>query len=282
LRTGIRALIAISIAMAAVAPAAGDDLGTILEDDSTQQDTKHDPITRNPPGLSDSELDARLAFLEERLDDGEMYSKIWQWGWTGGYSLGIVIGVTEAITCCSNRKAGPGNTRDPITGQVFGFHSAKKKRNEQRVTHYVTAVKGVIGTTRMLLMRHPGRHGADAMRAIEGDSREAKLARLTKGEEVLQDVAKTAHRRWSWKAHAGNIGLNLAGAGFIFGFGRESDAWESLGIGIGVGTLQILSAPKRGIQDLDDYETRFGMKTASRFNWTIVPTMGGAALKVTF
>jgi hypothetical protein len=24
------------------------------------------------------------------------------------------------------------------------------------------------------------------------------------------------------------------------------------------------------------------MKTASRFNWTIVPTMGGAALKVTF
>jgi hypothetical protein len=263
--------------MAAVAPAAGDDLGTILEDDSTQQDTKHDPITRNSSGLSDSELDARLAFLEERLDDGELYSKVWQWGWTGGYSLGVVIGVGKAISCCSNRKAGPGTFR--VNG---GFHSRKEKRNEQRVTHYVTAVKGAIGTTRMLLMRHPGRHGADAMRAIEGDSREAKLARLAKGEELLQSVAKTAHRRWSWKAHAGNIGLNLAGAGFIFGFGRESDAWESLGIGIGVGTLQILSAPKRGIQDLDDYETRFGMKTASRFNWTIVPTMGGAALKVTF
>jgi hypothetical protein len=43
-----------------------------------------------------------------------------------------------------------------------------------------------------------------------------------------------------------------------------------------------LSAPKRGIQDLNDYETRFGMKTTSRFNWSIVPTMGGAALKVTF
>jgi hypothetical protein len=223
--------------------------------------------------------------LEKRLDDGEMYSKIWQWGWTGGYSLGVVIGVTKSITCCSNRKAGFGGDDErgpPPRSQVFGFNSRKEKRNEQRVTHIVTAAKGAIGTTRMLLMRHPGRHGADAMRAIEGDSREAKLARLAKGEELLQSVAKTAHRRWSWKAHAGNIGLNLAGAGFIFGFGRESDAWESLGIGIGVGTLQILSAPKRGIQDLDDYETRFGMKTASRFNWTIVPTMGGAALKVTF
>jgi hypothetical protein len=269
LQTGIRALIAISIVMAAVAPAAGDDLGTILEDESTQQDTKRDPLTRNPSGLSDSELDARLAFLEGRLDEGELYSKVWQWGWTSGYGLGIVIGTTQAITCCSNKKAGAAN-------------SVKKKRNEQRVTHYVTAVKGAIGTTRMLLMRHPGRHGADAMRAIEGDTRDAKLARLATGEELLQDVAKTAHRRWSWKAHAGNIGLNLAGAGFIFGFGRDSDAWESLGVGIGVGTLQILSAPKRGIQDLDDYETRFGAKTASRFNWTIVPTMGGAALKVTF
>ena len=195
--------------------------------------------------------------------------RYWQWGWTGGYGLGIVVGVGKSISCCSNKKSGPAN-------------SVKKKRNEQRVTHIVTAVKGAIGTSRMLLSRHPGRHGADAMRAIEGDSRDAKLARLAKGEEILQDVAKSAERRWSWKAHAGNIGLNLAGAGFIFGFGRESDAWESLGVGIGVGTLQILSAPKRGIQDLNDYETRFGMKTADRFNWSIVPTMGGAALQVTF
>jgi hypothetical protein len=255
--------------MAAVAPAAGGDVSTILKDDSTQKNTTHDRLTRNPSGLSDSELDARLAFLEGRLDDGETYAKFWQWGWTGGYGLGVVIGVGQSITCCSNKKSGPAN-------------SVKKKRNEQRVTHYVTAAKGAIGTTRMLLMRHPGRHGADAMRAIEGDSREAKLERLAKGEELLQAVAKSAERRWSWKAHAGNIGLNLAGAGFIFGFGRESDAWESLGIGIGVGTLQILSAPKRGIKDLEDYETRFGMKTASRFNWSIVPTMSGAALQVTF
>jgi hypothetical protein len=269
LRTGIRVLIAISIAMAAVTPAAGADLSTTAQDDSSQQNEKRKGITRNPSALSDSELDARLAFLEERLDDGENYAKYWQWGWTGGYGLGVVIGVGQSITCCSNKKSGD-------------FNSARKKRNEQRVTHIVTAAKGAIGTTRMLLMRHPGRHGADPMRAIEGDSRDAKLARLARGEELLRDVAKAAERRWSWKAHAGNIGLNLAGAGFIFGFGRESDAWESLGIGIGVGTLQILSAPKRGIQDLNDYETRFGMKTASRFNWSIVPMMGGAAIKVTF
>jgi len=246
----------------------GSDV-TILDDGSSQEDPKLAGVTRNPAGLSDAELDARLDFLETRLDDGERYAKVWQWGWTSGYALGIVYGIGQSITCCPNKKSGPAN-------------SVRKKRNEQRVHYIVTAAKSTIGTSRLLLWRHPGRNGADAMRAIEGDSREAKLARLAKGEEVLQAVAKRAKQRTDWRSHAGNLGLNLAGTAFIFGFGRDSDAWESLGVGIGVGTLNILTAPSRGIQDLNDYETRFGMKTASRFNWSIVPTAGGAALQVTF
>jgi hypothetical protein len=255
LRTGFRILIAISIVMAAVAPATADDVSTILEDESSQQEAAPSGITRNPPGLSDSELDARLAFLEERLDGGEKYAKFWQWGWTTGYGLGIAIGSAQAIDEDDGKK---------------------------RTNHIVTAAKGVIGTSRMLLSRHPGRNGADAMREIPGDSREAKLQRLEKGEETLQQVAKRAKQRTNWKPHAGNLALNAAGGAFIFGFGRDKDAGISMGVGIAVGTLQILSAPKRGIQDLSDYETEFGMKTADRFDWMIVPTMGGAALRVTF
>jgi hypothetical protein len=235
MRTGIRALVAISIGMALVASAAHAD--------------------PDASAISDSELDARLAFLEERLDGGETYAKVWQWGWTSGYSLGIVYGTAKSITVDTNRR---------------------------RVTHIVTAVKSTIGTTRLLVWRHPGRNGADEMRAIEGDSREAKEARLAKGEQVLEAVARRAEQRWDWRAHAGNVALNLAGAGFIFGFGKDADAWESLGVGIGVGTAQILTAPKRGIQDLADYETRFGMRSASRVSWTIVPTAGGAAFMLTF
>jgi hypothetical protein len=266
-RTGIRLLVAIFLFTSAVAPAAGDDVTTILDDGSSP---KPGNLTHNPPGLSDTELDARLNFLEERLDGGKRYARNWQWGWTGFYGIGIVYGIEEAITCCSTRKSGPNNS---VSGNT---------RHKGRTKHIVTAVKGAIGTTRMLLSRHPGRHGAEAMRTIEGDSREAKLARLAKGEEVLQSVAKLAEQRTNWKSHAGNIGLNLAGAAFTFGFGRSSDAWESMGVGIGFGTLNILTAPKRGIQDLDDYETRFGMKTASRFDWSIVPTTSGAAFQVTF
>ena len=241
MRTGVRVLVAILI----VTGAAG----------SQADDEQKVGLSHNASALSDSELDARLRFLEERLDDGEKWAKNWQWGWTGGYSVGIVYGTARAIA---------------------------SDQQKNRINFIVTAVKSTIGTSRLLFWRHPGRNGADSMRAVKGDSREARLARLEEGEVLLQAVAKRAEQRTDWRAHAGNIWLNLAGAGFIFGFCHTSDAWESLGAGIVVGELNLWIAPKRGIQDLSDYQTRFGMKTAKRFHWTIVPTMGGAALKVTF
>jgi len=247
----------LSIAPIAVVATADDISGEATDDISGEAiaDDTNLGITRNPPSLSDSELDARLAFLEKRLDAGEQYSKIWQWGWTGGYSVGMIVGSAQAIDTSNNKK---------------------------RANYIVTASKGLIGTTRMLFFRHPGRNGADPMREISGNSREAKLQRLAEGEALLQKVAKRAEQRTNWKSHAMNVALNAVGGAFIFGFGRDKDAGISMGVGISVGTAQILTAPKRGIQDLEDYQTRFGMKTASRFDWMIVPTTGGVALQVTF
>ncbi len=241
MQTGIRVLSAILIIMGAAGSQAADEQKVGL--------------TRDASTLSDSELDARLRFLEERLDGGEAWAKTWHWGWAGIYSASVVYGTTLAIVA---------------------------DQGKNRANHITSAVKSAIGTSWLLLYRHPGRNGADSMRAVTGNSREARLARLAEGEVLLQAVAKSAEQRTDWKYHAGNIALNLAGAGFIFGLGRDSDAWKSLGVGIVVGELSIWSAPKSGIQDLSDYQARFGIKTASRFHWTIVPTMGGAALRVTF
>jgi len=213
-------------------------------------------LTRNVSSLSDAELDARIAFIEERLDAGETHAKYWQWGWTGAYATGIAIGTAQA---------------------------ALTDDGENRADYITTAVKATIGTTRLLVWRHPGRNGADALdESLWGNTRSAKERRLQRAEELLQDVAHRAEQRTDWRSHAGNVGLNLVGAGFILGFGNALDAAESFGVGVAVGTAHILSAPKRGIQDLDDYQSRFGMKTADRFQWSITPTLGGAALNVTF
>lgn len=213
-------------------------------------------LTRNPETLSDAELDARIRFIEERLDAGRTWAWRWQWGWTATYAAGVALG----------------------TGQAAATDSGKN-----RADYITTAVKGVIGTTRLLLQPLPGRNGADPLRELRfGNTQDAKIQRLQKAEELLLRVKHRAEQRRSWIPHLANVGLNLVGAGFILGFGHSSDAIESFAVGVAVGEAHIWSAPWRGIQDVEDYQSRFGMKTADRFDWRIVPTLGGAQLQVTF
>jgi len=213
-------------------------------------------LTRNPATLSDEELDARIRFIEERLDAGQKWAWRWQWGWSAAYASGIAIG----------------------TGQAAATNSGKN-----RADYITTAVKGVIGTTRLLLQPHPARNGADPLRETRfGNTRDAKVQRLQAAETLLLRVKERAEQRKSWIPHLANVGLNLVGSGFILGFGHADDAIESFAVGVAVGEAHIWSAPWRSIQDVEDYQTRFGMKTADRFDWRIVPTLGGAQLQVTF
>jgi len=157
-------------------------------------------------------------------------------------------------------------------------------RKKSRVVSSVpnSAAESVIGTVHQFFWPLPGRSGAAPMRAIPGDSREAKIARLSAGEAELLAIAARTKDRTDWKYHLGNVALNAAGAGAIFHYGHDSDAWEALGIGIAIGEISIWTAPTRGSQDLEDYQTHFEMKTASRVQWSIVPMMGGAGIRVTF
>jgi len=214
------------------------------------------PITPNAQGLSDAELDRRIEWLEQTLDAGAGYSKLWQYGWSSGYAVGMVGGAVQA-----------------------GLTS----KNDTRVNAIVTASKALIGTTRLLLTLHPGRLGAQPMRDVVGTNHDAKLQRLTAGEAQLEEVAERAEKRHRWQRHAGNVALNLIGGGFIFGFGDDTDAAVSIGVGIVVGELMIWSSPKRAEADLQSYRQQFA-STPQDPPWTVslVPMTGGAGIKIDF
>ncbi len=214
------------------------------------------PITPNAQGLSDAELDRRIEWLEQTLDAGAGYSKLWQYGWTSGYAAGMVIGSLQA-----------------------GLTS----NNDTRVNAIVTASKALIGTTRLLLTPHPGRLGAQPMRDVVGTDHNAKLQRLTAGEAQLEEVAERAEKRHRWQRHAGSVALNLIGGGFIFGFGDDKDAAVSIGVGIVVGEIMIWTSPKRAEADLQSYRQQFA-STPQDPPWTVslVPMTGGAGIKIDF
>jgi hypothetical protein len=213
-------------------------------------------LTSNPDSLSDAELDARVQWLTTTLDDSAGYAKLWQYGWTSGYTLGIGIGAAQAATT---------------------------SKNDTRVNGIVTASKAVIGTTRLLLTQHPGRLGADPMRAIGGTDRASKLQQLAVGESQLSRVGERAQNRLRWQRHAGNVALNVIGGAFIFGFGDEVDAAVSMAVGIAVGELMIFTSPKVGEENLANYNQKFaGMPKQDEWKITLVPTGMGAAIRVDF
>lgn len=235
-------VIALAVAVALAGSAGADDMGGA------------ETITLNPSSLSESELDARIAFIEDRLEASRKHAYYWQWGWTGFYGAGLVVQSLRA-----------GISED----------------NEHQADYVVSAVKAAGGVARMLLAPHPVRNGADPIRAMGGSSREAKARQLAKAEELLLASAKASERRFSPKAHVANVLVNVAGGAIIWGLGAPSKALESTLVGVAVGTANIMSQPWDGDDDLAAYKSRFG-GTARGWDWQIVPTLGGAAVQVTF
>ena len=224
--------------------------GTVRADDMGGAGT----ITVNPSRLSNAELDARIAFIEGRLDASRTHAYRWQWGWMGFYGTGLVI--------------------QSVRGGL-------SEDNEHQADYVVSAIKAAGGVARMYLSPHPARNGADPIRAMGGNTREAKARKLAKAEELLQESADVSDRRSSTKAHVANALVNVAGGAIIWGLGAPSDALSSTLLGIAVGTANILSAPWDSDDDLDAYKARFG-GTARGWDWKIVPTLSGAAVQVTF
>ncbi len=224
---------------------------------SSAQSAHEGAISGDLSRLSDAQIDERVAFLTDRLQEGQKNAKIWQIGFTSGWSLGVVIGTVQAATTSNG---------------------------DTRATAIVTAVKATIGTARLLLRPHPGARGADPILAIEGDSRAAKLARLEAGERQLSRTAKRAASRKTWLPHLGNIGINLIGGGILLGVADDADAAISTGVGILAGEVMLWTMPWRSVQDAEDYEQRFddGLPSKPQASWRMAPRMGGAAVEVRF
>ena len=75
--------------------------------------------------LSDAELTARLAFLEERLDAGRPTALAWEWGWTGFYTA--AFGRNLAGRDRGGRRRRPG-ARDRRRRQVGRSRPSRRRR----------------------------------------------------------------------------------------------------------------------------------------------------------
>jgi hypothetical protein len=216
-----------------------------------------------PPAFSaprtDAELDARLRFLEERLDAGRRHAQTWYYGWLG-FNVAC-LGYTTASAATDSARS--------------------------RSFDIVNAAQAAVGVSDLVLLRPiPGREGADPIRGPADASHEDKLARLAAGERILLAVAQRADERSSWTNHIGNLVFNLVGGGILLALHEDRYAALAAFSGTAVGEVYIWSEPSRGPTDLADYLRLIAdgapTRTDSGSNWFFFTDGSRIALRVNF
>ena len=188
--------------------------------------------------LSDVEVTNRLTYIQGSLDGGRKAADLWWDGWLVGYSV---------------------STFGQIAAQS-GSHSEKQKQD--LLVGAATTGLGAIG---QLVFPLDAGFLADQLRAMPGDTPEARRAKLASAEGFLRRSAAQEEFGRSWKTHAIAGIVNLA-AGLVIWRHYDRPARDGLltfALGQFVSEVQIFTQPTKAVRDLHEYEHRSDFEHAA-------------------
>lgn len=210
--------------------------------------------------LTAEQIERRLAFLTQELDDTRLHAAAWQYGWIFIDSAGALASAGQA---------------------AFGDE-------DKLAYHTMRAVKGAIGTAYLMLNPQPLRCGADPIRAMPSATQSDKMDQLLAAENLLVEAAERAHQRTSWAYHIGNLLFNAAGAGAVYATGDESGALQALLIDTAAGELQVWTQPWEPPGQWEAYERMVAEDEgrASAYvpgiRWRVITQGAGFAVQASF
>jgi hypothetical protein len=217
------------------------------------------PTAATALDLNETEIDWRIAFISDRLEEGKKHAAAWTWSWTAVEAGALAWQVVEAENDSDTDDRG------------------------QAITE---ASKAFIGLVDLYWLRPmKARYGAAELRPLPQATLSQKLAKLRKAEDILERNAERANDRYRWQIHLGNVLLNFAGAGAIWATGGGTgEALISAFSGIAGGELMFWTEPEQPRRDLRDYRNLTGGMTMSEAprDWHLVAIPGGLAVARSF
>jgi len=206
--------------------------------------------------LSEEDMERRLSFIEERLNEGQTSARYWQYGWSSFYAA---------------------------SAAVQGYKAIESNDGDDDVNNTVGAVKSAAALALMLLKPLPAVEGATTLQDMPTNTPDQKEARLKAAETRAHTNARRAQERHSWTRHLTAITVNLIGSAVIAAFGDGEDAVVSGLTGIAISQANIWSQPSRAIDDLADYEKEFpDAQATNEVDWQLSPIAGGLSLTIRF
>jgi hypothetical protein len=202
----------------------------------------------------DPDTEARLQFLETRLEDGQRSAQIWWWSWMTVFGVGAVASTVSAV-----------------------LHDDQSNQANSGIL----AGKSLIGVLDLSLRPHVARHGADRVRAVPKTSSEACAQRLALAEKTMAQSAKEGSMRWNWKRHLWSLTLNLAhGLVIAEAWHDEGTGWKSFAVSETSAELHLWTHPTRARNDWAEYQSEFSGAPAARArsSWNFAAQPGGVGV----
>jgi hypothetical protein len=200
--------------------------------------------------IGDEAAAVRVAFIQNRLDQGTASARWWWYGWLGGYSVATLA--QAAVGVATHDRA-------------------------LRATMLVGAGGSALGALSVVAFPFPPTYAANEVRASEGlPVSERHVLAL----ESLRACADAETLGRSWLPHA--LGLAVATAqGLVLwiGFEQPLDGATSAAVSLLVSEAQIFSQPMRAVDDFASYQRQFLRPRPTAVQWRLTPSPGGLALR---
>ncbi|MGK0291545.1 MAG: hypothetical protein ACI86H_003013 [bacterium] len=196
----------------------------------------------NKATMKDSEVVARLEYIQKRLDQGTFSAKSWQYGWLGFYSAVVVAD----------------------TATYFKTDDSDKK--------YDSAVDFILTGSAILDMSfNPLKaiSAAEKLRQSQDRTSEERLRELKEAEFLLQMIAQKEKERRSIKKYLiGGLFATIGGVAIGVGDQRPSDGFRYFGIVLLSSALNTYTTPTQGISDWNQYQRTFDTGVSTSFSNT--------------
>lgn len=208
--------------------------------------------------MTDAEIDERLTYLQQGIDEISTSYAYWQYGWSGLYSVSAVSNFSSALD---------------------------EDDHDEEVLAWVSGLRSSAALVKTLIQPVPLLVEPDVSVLVSEtpeDKRALKVFKLKEYEAQLSATALRSDERYQWKTHATVIGVNLIAAAAISAWGDSDDALGSAVLGIGMGEVAIWTQPTKATQKWHAYQTRFSDIEKDEFSWYLVPKLNGLGVVVTF
>ncbi len=178
--------------------------------------------------IPDTLVKERIEYIQKSLDQGKPGAKLWWNTWLYGYTAATFV-----------------------QGGIFLSSDELKTRQDMSLGAATT----LIGAVGQLVMPMSPVSAPKKLVMIPGETREDRLFKLIKAEELFAASAQREKDGRSWKMHALSGAVNLS-SGLVTWIGFDRTIWAGLGnfaLNTAICEAQMWTQPTRAMKDYEKY-----------------------------